>query len=140
MLDHRRQRAGVVDVGGERLRRRGRDVSGTISARRRDSRARRAHLKPLARPLGQVAATPRPVMPVAPKTTTERSWPSLGLRRRGGGRLRLAEAVAAGGVGAGRLVDPVDDVARVGDAGEDEVVVVGAAVSKSTSPICISRW
>ena len=28
-------------------------------------------------------------------------------------------------VGAGRLVDAVDDVARVGDAGEDEVVVVG---------------
>jgi hypothetical protein len=39
--------------------------------------------------------------------------------------LGLAEAVAAGRCGPRRLIDAVDDAARVGDADEDEVVVVG---------------
>lgn len=41
--------------------------------------------------------------------------------------LGLAEAVGAGGVGAGGLVDAFDDLLRVGDSGEDEVVVVAGS-------------
>ena len=42
------------------------------------------------------------------------------------GGLRFAEAVAAGGVGAGRPVHPLHDVLGIGDAVEDEVVVAAA--------------
>src|SRR5215218_9263759 len=83
------------------------------------SRPATAHPKPFeaARSL-RWEATSLPVMPVAPKTTTETSA-AIGLGRRGAGRaLRLAEPLAAGGAGAGRLVDALDHVARVGDAGE----------------------
>ena len=120
--------AASLDVGGDRLRR----------ARRRARRATRCDLlgvaarrRPLEAvglgPLGQVGADAAPG-DAGGAEDDDREVPAPSARPAAGGRrggLGLAEAVAAGRGGAGRLVDAVDDVAGVGDAGEDEVVVVG---------------
>ena len=89
------------------------------------SRPAAAHLKSLVfGPLREMGATPRPVMPVAPKTTTERSRAIYGYRGAGGGGLASprpwlpAAAAPVAWSTCGRL-------AGIGDAGEDEVVVVG---------------
>ena len=66
-----------------------------------------------------------------------RHAPVSGMRRRlDAGRLGLAEAVAPGDVRAGRPVDPFDDVARVGDAVEDEVVVAASRRCRSRRRRC----